>query len=131
MQIQIQKNGSNLLHSAYVPSQRHPQLQETRAPELLQGFRGLSGVGVAAPRPPGLGSPSLILAQQHGEVETRPVIQLVVHLQTGAVDLDQRGSRHQNGPGCCVHSRVDCQLRGQEGGRWSQAEEQLGQGESQ
>lgn len=131
MQIQRQKNESNLLHSASVPSQHHPQLQETRAFELLQGFRRLSGVGIAAPWSPGLGSPSLILAQQHGEVETCSVVQLVVYLQTGAVDFDQRGIGHQSGDGCCARAKVNCQLRGQGGGCWSQAEEQLGQRESQ
>lgn len=89
-------NESNLLHCAIVSSQRHPQLQETRASELLQGFRRLCGVGIAAPGPPGVSHPSLILAQQHGEVETCLVIQLVVYLQTVAVDLDQRAVRHQS-----------------------------------
>lgn len=132
MQIQrFKKKESNLLQGASVPSQRHLQLQETRAFELLQGFRRLGGVGLAAPRTPGLGPSPLILAQQHGEVETRSVIQLVVYLQTGAVDLDQRGVGHQSGDGCCVHARVSCQLRGQGAGCWSQAEEQLGQRESQ
>lgn len=130
-QLQRQKKESNLIHSASIPSQHHPQLQETRVFELLQGFRRLSGVGVAAPRTLRLSSPSLILAQQHGEVETCSVIQLVVYLQAGAVDLDQRGIGHQDGNGSCVHGGVDCQLRGQGAGCWSQAEEQLGQRESQ
>lgn len=131
MEIQRQKNESNLLHSASVSSQSHPQLQETRAFELLQGFRGLSGVGIAAPLTRRLSSSSLILAQQHGEVETCSVIQLVVYLQAGAIDLDQRGVRHQSGDGCCVPARVNCQLWGQGGGYWSQADEQLGQRESE
>jgi len=86
----------NLLHSASVPIQGHPQLQKTGAFEPFQCLRGLSGIGVTAPQTLRFNSSSLILAQQHGKVETCPVIQLVVHLQTGAVDLDQRRVRHQS-----------------------------------
>lgn len=131
MEIERQKNASNLLNSASVSREEHPQLQETGAFELLQGFRRLGGGSVSAPRTPGISSPSLILAKQHREVETCAIVQLVVYLQTGAAELDQGGIRHQSGDGCCVQAGVSCQLRRQGGGCWSQAKEQLGQRESQ
>lgn len=126
-----QQPQSNLLHGAFVFSQHHPQLEETGASELLQSFRRLSRVGLAAPGAPGLCAPPLLLAQQHREVEAGSVVQLVVHLQTGAADVDQRRVGHQGQGRCCHTATTISQLGGQGGGHRSQAEHQLAQGQSQ
>lgn len=125
------KNQTNLLHGAFVFSQHHPQLEETGASELLQSLSRLSRVGLVAPGAPGLCAPPLLLAQQHREVEAGSVVQLVVHLQTGAADLDQRCVGHQSQGRCCHNAAIISQLGGQGGGRWSQAEDQLAQGQSE
>lgn len=126
-----QKEQTNLLHRASVFSQHHPQLEEAGASELLQSFRRLSGVGLAAPGAGGLRGPPLLLAQQHREVEAGSPVQLVVHLQAGAADLDQRGVGGQGQGRCCRHASVISQLGGQGGGQRSQAEDQLAQGQPQ
>lgn len=121
----------HLLHGASVGSHRHPQLQETAPLELVQGLRGVSGVGLPAPRAVGLGRSALILAQQHGEVEAGSVVQLVVYLQAGAVELHQGGVGHRDGDAYVLGAGVLRQLGGQGAGRRSQAQEQLGQRESE
>lgn len=118
---------ADLIHGASVRSHDHPQLQETGALELVQGLWGASGVGVQAPRAAGLGSSALVLAQQHGEVKAGSVVQLVVYLQAGAVELHQRGVSQRDGDAfVLVGAGVLHQLGGQEARRRSQAQEQLG-----
>lgn len=88
---------ADLVHGASVRSRGHPQLQETSALELVQGLWGVSGVGLQAPGAAGLCSSALVLAQQHGEVEAGSVVQLVVYLQAGAVELHQRAVGQRGG----------------------------------
>lgn len=130
-QINETRAASNLLHSASVSGQCHPQLEETWAFKFFKEFGRVGGVGVAVPLDPGLGSSSLLLAQQHGEVEAGSVVQLVVHLQAGAVNFNEGGVGCRGEFGCHTRSRVDGHLRGRVRGRWSQAEQQFGQRESQ